>query len=124
MFFVFSIDNKQNGSGRLGGLKLTLRRRQICKKCTSQKIENEKLLHEIHWLKTGYSDVLMCLFVSLPQYVLYMFSLLYYSVIRYLFFHECSCYRVQNMLRDKEIEVCERVSMTMEDLCNENQRYT
>lgn len=77
-----SNNKKRNGNGRLRSLKLTLRRRQICKSCTSQKIENNKILHEIHWLKTG----------------------------------------VQNMLRDKEIEVCERVSMTMDDLYNENQR--
>lgn len=56
-FFSFSNDYPQPGSSRWGGFRLTLRRRQICKNCISQKIENKYLLHEIHWLKTGYSDV-------------------------------------------------------------------
>lgn len=72
---------------------------------------------------------LYCLsdYLSYPNlvYVLNVFvSLLYCNIIQYLLIHKRYCYRVQNMLRDKEIEVCERVSMTMDDLYNENQRYT
>lgn len=69
-------------SARCSVLRLTLRRRQICKNCTSQKIENRNLLHEIHLLETG----------------------------------------VENMLKDKEAEVIDRVSKTMDDLYYENQR--
>lgn len=79
---VYNNDYTQPGSSRWGGLRLTLRRRQICENCISQKIANKNLLHEIHWLKTG----------------------------------------VENMLKDKEAEVFDRVSKTMDDLYSENQR--
>lgn len=90
-FFSFSNDYPQLGSSRWGGLRLILRRRQICKNCISQKIENKYLLHEIHWLKTGYSDVFyvyvclsVCLSSNLCMFVgVSLFSHLYCIVIQY-----------------------------------------